>query len=74
MSEAPPSRSAQPADSRRDVFGLDKNGSGIIARAMSRSLRELYESSPFSSAQAPYVEEQYERYLSDPASRQPGMA
>ena len=35
---------------------------------MSRSLRELYESSPFSSAQAPYVEEQYERYLSDPAS------
>jgi 2-oxoglutarate dehydrogenase E1 component len=36
--------------------------------AMSRSLRELYESSPFSSAQAPYLEEQYERYLSDPAS------
>src|SRR5688572_6041691 len=35
---------------------------------MSRSLRELYESSPFSSAQAPYVEEQFERYLSDPAS------
>ena len=35
---------------------------------MSRSLRELYESSPFSSAQAPYVEEQYERFLSDPSS------
>ena len=35
---------------------------------MSRSLRELYESSPFSSAQAPYVEEQYERYLADPSS------
>jgi 2-oxoglutarate dehydrogenase E1 component len=35
---------------------------------MSRSLRELYESSPFSSAQAPYVEEQYERFLEDPAS------
>ena len=35
---------------------------------MSRSLRELYESSPFSSAQAPYVEEQYERFLADPAS------
>jgi 2-oxoglutarate dehydrogenase E1 component len=38
---------------------------------MSRSLRELYESSPFSSAQAPYVEEQYERYLADPASERP---
>ena len=38
---------------------------------MSRSLRELYESSPFSSAQAPYVEEQYERFLSDPASVSP---
>ena len=36
--------------------------------AMSRSLRELYESSPFASAQAPYVEDQYERYLSDPGS------
>jgi 2-oxoglutarate dehydrogenase E1 component len=35
---------------------------------MSRSLRELYESSPFSSVQAPYVEEQYERFLDDPAS------
>jgi 2-oxoglutarate dehydrogenase E1 component len=35
---------------------------------MSRSLRELYESSPFSSAQAPYVEEQYERYLENPGS------
>ncbi len=34
---------------------------------MSRSLRELYESSPFSSAQAPYLEEQYERFLNDPA-------
>src|SRR5688572_26805734 len=38
---------------------------------MSRSLRELYESSPFSSAQAPYVEEQYERFLADPASVSP---
>jgi 2-oxoglutarate dehydrogenase E1 component len=38
---------------------------------MSRSLRELYESSPFSSAQAPYLEEQYERYLGDPASVAP---
>ncbi len=35
---------------------------------MSRSLRELYDSSPFSSAQAPYVEEQYERFLDDPGS------
>jgi 2-oxoglutarate dehydrogenase E1 component len=35
---------------------------------MSRSLRELYESSPFSSAQAPYVEDQYERFLADPSS------
>jgi 2-oxoglutarate dehydrogenase E1 component len=35
---------------------------------MSRSLRELYESSPFSSAQASYVEEQYERFQADPAS------
>jgi 2-oxoglutarate dehydrogenase E1 component len=34
---------------------------------MSRSLRELYESSPFSSAQAPFVEAQYERYLQNPA-------
>ncbi len=38
---------------------------------MSRSLRELYESSPFSSAQAPFLEEQYERYLADPASVTP---
>ncbi|MGH6862555.1 MAG: 2-oxoglutarate dehydrogenase E1 subunit family protein, partial [Phyllobacterium sp.] len=38
---------------------------------MSRSLRELYESSPFSSAQAPYVEEQYERFLDDPSSVAP---
>ncbi len=38
---------------------------------MSRSLRELYESSPFSSAQAPYVEEQYERFLADPSSVSP---
>src|SRR5262245_26024490 len=38
---------------------------------MSRSLRELYESSPFSSAQAPYVKDQYERYLADPASVSP---
>jgi 2-oxoglutarate dehydrogenase E1 component len=35
---------------------------------MSRSLRELYDSSPFSSAQAAYVEERYERFLEDPAS------
>jgi 2-oxoglutarate dehydrogenase E1 component len=35
---------------------------------MSRSLRELYDSSPFSSAQAPYVEDQYERFLDDPGS------
>jgi 2-oxoglutarate dehydrogenase E1 component len=38
---------------------------------MSRSLRELYESSPFSSVQAPYVEDQYERFLDDPASVSP---
>src|SRR5688572_3297302 len=38
---------------------------------MSRSLRELYESSPFASVQAPYVEEQYERFLADPASVSP---
>jgi 2-oxoglutarate dehydrogenase E1 component len=38
---------------------------------MSRSLRELYESSPFSSAQAPYVEDQYERFLDNPASVSP---
>jgi 2-oxoglutarate dehydrogenase E1 component len=38
---------------------------------MSRSLRELYESSPFASAQAPYVEDQYERFLADPASVSP---
>ena len=35
---------------------------------MSPSLRELYESSPFSSAQAPYVEALHERFQSDPAS------
>ena len=34
---------------------------------MSRSLRELYESSPFSSAQAPYLEAQYERWQQNPA-------
>ena len=39
-----------------------------MQKAMSRSLRELYESSPFSSAQAPYVEEQFERFQADPAS------
>jgi 2-oxoglutarate dehydrogenase E1 component len=38
---------------------------------MSRSLRELYESSPFASVQAPYVEDQYERFLADPASVSP---
>ena len=38
---------------------------------MSRSLRELYESSPFSSAQASYVEQQYERYQADPSSVTP---
>ena len=35
---------------------------------MSASLRELYESSPFSSAQAPYLEALFERFLDDPAS------
>ncbi len=40
---------------------------------MSRSLRELYESSPFSSAQAPYLEAQYERFLSDPATVAPQL-
>jgi 2-oxoglutarate dehydrogenase E1 component len=38
---------------------------------MSRSLRELYESSPFSSAQAPFLEAQYERYLRNPADVEP---
>ena len=38
---------------------------------MSHSLRELYESSPFSSAQAPYVEALYDRFLDDPASLDP---
>jgi len=38
---------------------------------MSRSLRELYLSTPFSSAQAPYVEEQYERFLAEPDSLSP---
>ena len=28
----------------------------MVGQAMSRSLRELYESSPFSSVQVPYVE------------------
>jgi 2-oxoglutarate dehydrogenase E1 component len=40
---------------------------------MSRSLRELYASSPFSSAQAPYLEAQYERFLSDPAAVAPEL-
>ncbi|HEY7383672.1 MAG TPA: 2-oxoglutarate dehydrogenase E1 component, partial [Beijerinckiaceae bacterium] len=40
---------------------------------MSRSLRELYESSPFSSAQAPYLEAQYERFLANPADVAPGL-
>ncbi len=35
---------------------------------MSLSLRELYESSPFSSTQAPYLEALEERFLLDPAS------
>ncbi|TFH47536.1 MAG: hypothetical protein E4H01_08115, partial [Lysobacterales bacterium] len=35
---------------------------------MSPSLREQYESSPFSSAQAPYLEALFERFLGDPAS------
>ncbi len=35
---------------------------------MSPSLRELYESSPFSSAQAPYVEALHERFVENPAS------
>jgi 2-oxoglutarate dehydrogenase E1 component len=35
---------------------------------MNPSLRELYESSPFSSAQAPYVEALHEQFLADPAS------
>jgi len=35
---------------------------------MSPSLRELYESSPFSSAQAPYLEALFERFVDDPAS------
>ena len=38
---------------------------------MSLSLRELYESSPFSSAQAPYLEALYDRFLDDPASLDP---
>ncbi len=38
---------------------------------MSRSLRELYESSPFSSAQAPFLEAQYERWLQNPADVEP---
>ncbi len=35
---------------------------------MSRSLRELYDSSPLFGANAPYVEELYERFLEDPDS------
>lgn len=42
--------------------------SGIIPASMSPSLRELYESSPFSSAQAPYLEALFERFVDDPAS------
>ena len=38
---------------------------------MSLSLRELYESSPFSSAQAPYIEALYDRFLDDPALLDP---
>ena len=38
---------------------------------MSRSLRELYESSPFASAQAPFLEAQYERWLANPADVEP---
>ena len=56
---------------RRPIVKRPRLGLGRVrynSGAMSRSLRELYESSPFSSAQAPYVEEQYERYLADPAS------
>jgi len=35
---------------------------------MSRSLDELYDSSPLFGANAPYVEDLYERFLSDPGS------
>jgi 2-oxoglutarate dehydrogenase E1 component len=35
---------------------------------MSRSLDELYDSSPLFGANAPYVEDLYERFLADPAS------
>jgi len=38
---------------------------------MSRSLRELIESSPFASSQAPYLEDLYERYLDAPGSLAP---
>ena len=38
---------------------------------MSRSLRELYESSPFSSAQAPFLEAQYERWQQNAADVEP---
>ena len=38
---------------------------------MSRSLRELIESSPFASSQAPYVEALYEQYLDSPGSLAP---
>jgi 2-oxoglutarate dehydrogenase E1 component len=38
---------------------------------MSRSLRELIESSPFASSQAPYLEALYEQYLDSPGSLAP---
>ncbi|HEU0224631.1 MAG TPA: 2-oxoglutarate dehydrogenase E1 component [Steroidobacteraceae bacterium] len=38
---------------------------------MSRSLRELIESSPFASSQAPFVEALYDRYLDAPGSLDP---
>ncbi|MGQ0383626.1 MAG: 2-oxoglutarate dehydrogenase E1 component [Gammaproteobacteria bacterium] len=38
---------------------------------MSRSLRELIESSPFASSQAPYLEALYEQYLDAPGSLNP---
>ena len=36
---------------------------------MSRSLDELYDSSPLFGANAPYVEDLYERFLSDPGPK-----
>ncbi|MGQ0428907.1 MAG: 2-oxoglutarate dehydrogenase E1 component [Gammaproteobacteria bacterium] len=38
---------------------------------MSRSLRELIESSPFASSQAPYLEALYQQYLESPGSLAP---